>query len=253
MRFWKSLLLVVFLFQKLQVIAQASGNLTPAIKAEVIDNLSSALLQNYVYPDTARRMNNFIQLRLKEGAYNKINSPIDFATVLSKDLRSVYDDLHLALIYNAVPENGSKSESYIATTAKRLQFEKQQNYGVPKAEILPGNIGYITINRFFSLGDQSIETMNSVFSFLKNSDGLIIDLRNNSGGDATMVNYICSYFFSEKTHINDMYEPRANKIYQYWTTPVSYSAIFPFLSLINSNCQLLNANIFCSKGISTSL
>jgi hypothetical protein len=228
---------VMLLFLNVQAFAQTEiALLTPAIKAEVIDNLSSALVKNYIFLDTALRMKNFIRQQLENGIYDKVNSPNEFAKALTADLYSVYKDLHLAVTYNPGPGKDSKRESYIEGVTKQLQFEKQQNYGFSKAEILPGNIGYIAINRFFSVNDQSAETVNSVFSFLKNTDALIIDLRNNGGGDAMMVKYICSYFFKERTNINDMYERKTNQVYQYWTEPVNHLLIFssmPVYVLVN--------------------
>lgn len=230
---------VMLLFLNVQLFAQTEITLlTPAIKVEVIDNLSSALVKNYIFLDTALRMKNFIRRQLENGIYDKINSPNEFAKALTADLYSVYKDLHLSVTYNPNPGKDSKRESYIERVTKQLQFEKQQNYGFSKAEILPGNIGYIVINRFFSVNDQSAETVNSVFSFLKNTDALIIDLRNNGGGDAMMVKYICSYFFNGRTHINDMYERRANQVYQYWTEPVTPLMEFtsmPVYILVNAH------------------
>jgi hypothetical protein len=230
---------VMLLFLNVQLFAQTEiALLTPAVKVEVIDNLSSALVKNYIFLDTARRMKNFIRQQLENGAYNKINSPNEFAKALTADLYSVYKDLHLAVTHNSDPRKDSKTESYIERVTKQLHFEKQQNYGFSKAEILTGNIGYIAINRFFSVNDQSAETVNSVFSFLKNTDALIIDLRNNGGGDAMIVKYICSYFFKERTHINDMYVRKTNQLYQYWTEPVTHLIEFtsmPVYILVNAH------------------
>jgi len=66
---------------------------------------------------------------------------------------------------------------------------------------------------------------------------MIIDLRYNGGGQDMMVKYICSYFFKERTHMNDMYERRTNQVYQYWTEPVNQSSIFssmPVYILVNA-------------------
>jgi len=226
------------LFLNVQGFAQTGTILlSPAAKAEVIDNLSSALLQNYIFPDTARRMNDFIRQQLKSGAYKRINSPNEFAKAITTDLYSVYKDLHLSVTYNPSLGTDFKRESYIDAIAKKMQFEKQQNYGFTKAEILPGNVGYVALNRFFDINERSAETVKSVFSFLRNTDAMIIDLRYNGGGQDMMVKYICSYFFKERTHMNDMYERRTNQVYQYWTEPVNQSSIFssmPVYILVNA-------------------
>jgi C-terminal processing protease CtpA/Prc len=55
-------------------------------------------------------------------------------------------------------------------------------------------------------------------SFVANSDALIVDLRDNGGGDPKMVQYLCSYLFSKPTHINDLWERKSGKTEEYWTS-----------------------------------
>ncbi len=220
--------------------AQYQGEqLTPAIKIAVIDSLTSALLKNYIYPDTAKKMSSYIKAKLKTGAYDTVNDPNKFAQALKSDLYVVYRDLHLSVYYDPDMEKGLQSKSYMQVVTDHLQFLKfaqQQNFGFSKIEILDSNIGYVSLTRFFDVSEQSTETVRSVFSVLRNTNALIIDLRYNSGGEADMVKYICSFFFKEKTHINDQFEHRANKIYQYWTQPLTDSSLFftmPLYILVN--------------------
>lgn len=220
--------------------AQNQGEqLTPAIRTAVIDSLTSALLKNYIYPDTAKKMSSYIKNKLKTGAYDTINDPNKFARALKSDLYIVYRDQHLSVYYNSDMEKGIQAKSYMQMTADHLQFlrfAQQQNFGFSKIEILEGNIGYISLSKFFDVSEQSTETVQSVLSVVRNTNALIIDVRYNSGGEADMVKYICSFFFKEKTHINDQFERRANKIYQYWTQPLTDSSSFstmPLYILVN--------------------
>jgi C-terminal processing protease CtpA/Prc len=54
-------------------------------------------------------------------------------------------------------------------------------------------------------------------NFLANVDALIVDLRDNGGGDPKMVAWISSYLFGARTHLNDLYERKTNKTIEYWT------------------------------------
>lgn len=57
-------------------------------------------------------------------------------------------------------------------------------------------------------------------SFLANTDALIIDLRNSSGGSADMVLFMSSYFFDEEPfHLGDWYVRAENRMQQWWTLP----------------------------------
>ena len=203
--------------------------LTPDTKLKVINGLAAALKKNYVFADTAAKMGDYIKNKLKKGDYNSIDKSVDFAVTLNTDLHVVYNDLHLSVFYNP-PFEMNLLDTSKADAAKMEQQDfnaaKQENFAFSKLEVLSNNIGYICFNRFYSVADESKATVNSAFSFLRNTNALIIDLRNNGGGDPEMVKYICSYLFKGKTHINDLYERRLNKTTAYWTEPLSYSNTF---------------------------
>jgi C-terminal processing protease CtpA/Prc len=55
--------------------------------------------------------------------------------------------------------------------------------------------------------------------FLANVDALIIDLRDNHGGQPAMLQLILSYFFDRPTHLNDIYVRPDDNTHQYWTLP----------------------------------
>jgi hypothetical protein len=49
------------------------------------------------------------------------------------------------------------------------------------------------------------------------SDAVIIDLTHNGGGDPSMVQYLCSYFFDKKLHLNSLYYREGDRTEEYWT------------------------------------
>ena len=91
------------------------------------------------------------------------------------------------------------------------------NCGFVKAEQLANNVGYLKFNMFAD-PDVCGPTATAAMNFLANVDALIIDLRDNGGGDPEMVAYVSSYLFSKRTHLNDLWTRRkANKTNEYWT------------------------------------
>jgi hypothetical protein len=46
---------------------------------------------------------------------------------------------------------------------------------------------------------------------------MIVDVRENRGGDPTGVALVTSYLFDEPTHLNDVYFRRENRTQQFWT------------------------------------
>lgn len=65
--------------------------------------------------------------------------------------------------------------------------------------------------------------MRAAMTFLAHTNALIIDLRANHGGEAAMVQFLCSYFFeafsSERIQLNVQYDRRKDLLQQYWVLP----------------------------------
>src|SRR5206468_11802032 len=63
-------------------------------------------------------------------------------------------------------------------------FGREINFGFERVERLPGNVGYLEIRSFgFDTADVS-SVAAAAFTFLGNTDALIIDVRRNGGGSA---------------------------------------------------------------------
>jgi len=92
------------------------------------------------------------------------------------------------------------------------------NCGFQKVEILSGNVGYLKFNIFADpevCGPTAIAAMN----FLGDVDAIIIDLRENGGGDPKMIALVSTFLFSKPTHLNDIWERKSDTTQQYWTLP----------------------------------
>jgi hypothetical protein len=223
-------LLVVIICLGLHSAAQNPLNaLTANTKQQVVETLTKALKENYVFLDTAIKMGNYIEKRLKEGAYSAINNPDDFAKALTSDIREVYNDMHFSVNFDPRFQMTAQDTS-AANANKRARDEMkraaQANYGFTKIEILNANVGYLRFDGFFTPDIYAKETVNSAFAFLKNVSALIIDLRYNGGGDPGMVNFICSHVLKGGTHINDLYERRVNKTSEFRTEALDNPASF---------------------------
>ena len=63
-------------------------------------------------------------------------------------------------------------------------------------------------------------TATAAMNFLANVDALIVDLRDNGGGDPKMVAFVSSYLFSTRTHLNDLWTRKTSSTQEYWTLEV---------------------------------
>lgn len=206
--------------------------LTAQVRQTVITDVVRLLDENYIFPDVAKKMGVLIQKRLQEGAYDKLSDPEEFCSTVVKDMRSISKDKHLNLAYS--PEEVQrirKFESRDESQKKEAQQKylkqlQKDNFGFRKVERLDGNIGYLDF-RFFASADLAGETATAAMNYLSYSDAVIIDLRENGGGDPSQIQLISSYFFKQPTHLNDIYSRRDNVTENYWTLPYVPGHIMP--------------------------
>ncbi|KQQ88073.1 hypothetical protein ASF77_15290 [Massilia sp. Leaf139] len=206
-------------------IAAPPPELNRASQLEVIDTLVAKLNANYVFPDKAKQAEAVLRQRQREGKYDGITDGKQLAKQLSDDIEGVIQDKHLSV--NFSPRPVPSEESMPPPPQTRAEWEKRappevlervraSNLGVEKVDRLSPAIGYLQISSFapaFLVSDKYAAAMNE----LADTEGLIIDLRNNGGGGGDSVALLISYFFDERTRLNDTWERSTNTTTQYWT------------------------------------
>ena len=210
-----------------------------ATRTAVIDLMMKELNETYVFPETAKKMENDIRSRLAANEYGSITSARAFAEKLTADLQSVSKDKHLRVrfSYDVLPSRQDRREPTEAEIEQSKWMNKRVNYGFSKVERLDGNIGYIDL-RGFNDHEAGAETVAAAMSFLQNTDALIFDLRQNGGGNPGMIALISSYLFGDKpVHLNDLYWRKENKTDEFWTKPESAKIKFT-----NKDIYVLTSN-----------
>ncbi len=196
------------------------GELAPIgepTQAAIVDSVAAVLDTAYVMADVAERMVNHLRARWSEGAWRELTDPALFVRRLDIELHEVYNDFHLGLaaMHPGDPgaEEGGQDPRDSEAFKERL---RRTNYGFRKAEILPGNIGYLELNGFVDTdlaGDTGVAAMN----FLANCDALIIDLRRNGGGSASMIQLLTGYLLSGQEHLVNWYVRDTDETKQSWS------------------------------------
>jgi len=199
--------------------SELSFKVDAAARAKVIDGAASNLNESYVFPETAKKMEDAVRAHQKKGDYDSITDGDDFAKRLTDDLQAVSHDKHLHVMFSpaVMPDMDSHTPDAKRDAEERREMERM-NCGFNKVEILEGNIGYLKFDFF---ADPSIcgSTAVAAMNFLANVDAIIFDLRENGGGDPKMVAFISSYLFTERTHLNDLWTRKGDVTDQYWTLP----------------------------------
>ncbi len=188
-------------------------------KQQVIFNINELLKKNYIFPEMANKMQDTLLKNLHKGVYSSISDPILFAQKLTNDLQSVSKDVHIVVNFNPnrVKELKMDKPEKHEISASRLKELQLNNFGFKKVELLGGNIGYMDLESFAD-ARYGTETAIAAMNFLANTSALIIDLRNNGGGDPSMTRLIASYLFSSTpVHLNTFYNKPANTYTESWT------------------------------------
>lgn len=215
----------------------------------LVDSLSKSLKTYYTYPDKAIAMAEYLKAQLNRGTYKKDKNPEAFAYHLESDVRHIYDDAHLHIVFEPglrPPKELSLAEQKKAAQ-QRLAAEKDNNFNLKRIEILPGNIGYFRFDGFSGLFEEAKPTLVAALTFLLNTKALIIDLRFNGGGSS--INQFSSYFFKQKTHLYDQVSTLGKDTLGLYTDP-SYTnglALLMPLYILTSKNTASAAEAFASS------
>lgn len=196
---------------------QTSSPIDTVTRQEVIEGAIKGLNDAYVFPETAKKMEQAIRERMQRKEYDDITDGRTLAIRLTTHLQEVSHDKHLRVLFN----DGSSPffTQQTADFATRREISVKRNFSFEKIERLSGNVGYLDL-RGFESPHLASETATAAMNFLANTDALIIDLRQNGGGDPAMVAFLCSYLFDQRTHLNDIYSRPDNKTEEFWTKDV---------------------------------
>lgn len=194
------------------------GELSDTTKELIILNICESLKDNYVFPEIAKTLSDSIKSYNQNGKYASVKDYNEFASILTKDIRKINNDKHIRILYDLDLENeiikfiSSSKEAKIVSEIE-ISKEKSKNFHFKKIEVLPSNIGYIELNGFALPSKYTSNTIFSAMCFVANTNAVILDLRNNFGGNSDVANEILSYFFSENQFLGRTY----NRIEDKWT------------------------------------
>src|SRR5215469_13243323 len=154
-----------------------------ATQNAVIDRLTKLLHENYIFPETAAKMEAALRDHQQKRDYDKLTSAKAFAEALTSHLQDVSHDKHLRVQYSfrPIPPETENHEPSEEQRAQFREFLRTSNCGFEKVERMPGNVGYLELRGFLP-ASECAETVVAAMNFLANTDAMIIDLRRNGGG-----------------------------------------------------------------------
>jgi hypothetical protein len=209
-----------------------SGDLR-ALVDRVVANVANAAEQSYVFPDTGKLVADHVRKRHREGAYTTITDPAQLADRLTNDMRAINGDRHLYVTFAGTrpAQSGGGGGPQPQMVMRRpgdpippdaLAAARRANYDIESVQRLAGNVGYLSLTRLSTRGtDEAFAVIDAAMALLERTDAMIVDLRNTTGGDPRMSDYLASYFFGPTPAPTlTSYSRRMNRTDERMTVPV---------------------------------
>ena len=181
-----------------------------ATRERVIAGAIAKLNELYVFPETAKKMEQALRAHQKKGEYEAITRGDEFARLLTTHLLEASHDKHLGVTFTAVKP--PPAPPALGNTRKRDPI----NCAFTRLEILDGNIAYVKLGGFGPT-DACAPTISAAMNFVANADAIIFDLRGAGGGQALTAVFLESYLFDQPTHVNDIWTRSTDTTQQFWT------------------------------------
>lgn len=210
-------LFIVMVLFNLNVSIAQDQSFTKQYKEQAIHQLSRLMNDFYVFPEVAKLTEQHLLDQLKKGHFDQFDNDESFAAALTESVQSINKDKHMRIRANrpyVAPANSP--ERIIEERMDRLERSRKNNSGFNTVKIMDGNVGYLDLRGFAGL-ERGKAIADAYMKLMARTDAVIIDLSKNGGGSPSMVQYLCSYFFDEKLHLNSLYWRQGNETREYWT------------------------------------
>jgi hypothetical protein len=228
-----------------------------ATRAQVIEGVLKNLQEAYVYPETAKRMEQAIRERVAKKEYEGITSAKALARMLTEHLQAVSRDKHLRVNYRAealaegealpgaprivrrMPgDGGGGGNPADGTPGRRIIREpngaETPADGAPGRVVrrnpndLTGNMGLEKVETlegnlgllefsYFDASGEGRKKISDAMNRLADTDALVIDLRRCRGGASNAITLLMSYFFDKSIHLSDAYDRVLGETNSFWS------------------------------------
>jgi len=195
---------------------ESSTKLSMEERQQIINEIGVSLVKNYIIEETAKKCADFLKQQFDTGNYTRLTHPRQFAEKLTADVYSILKDKHVRVETLIPSEEKLQKESPLLSFFLQSRQRLKTNLGLQEVKTLEGNVGYMNLTSFEPL-ESSRSMIDAAMNLVMNTDALIIDLRENNGGNPATVQYICSHFFDQPVLLNTFYWRRDDYTEEFWS------------------------------------
>jgi len=194
--------------------ATPAGTLTEARRQQVVTAMLPLVEAHYVIRDLGVSSAAAVREHMARGDYAGLTREQDFAQRLTDDLRAVTSDLHFRVRYRPV------GWTEPMTPERQGELAVEARHGIASVDHLAGGVALLKIDSFREPPDAPAlqQAYAEAMTAVADAPALVLDLRDNYGGDPTTVAFAMSYFFDPTpVHINDIWSREEDVTWQNWT------------------------------------
>ena len=186
-------------------------------RKHVLDALPPLINAHYVFPDIGTQTIASIREHVDHGDYAALADGEQFASAITRDLRAVSHDKHFALRYA-----GGQADNGLSREEEEEHRRVLASLGFVSIARLPGNIASLRIDCFDRSPDEPAvaDAYAKRMTEVADASALILDLRENHGGDPMTVALLVSYLEGpSKILINDFWDRDDGSTWHSYTRP----------------------------------
>ena len=196
-------------------------DVAPAAHAALAADILRELDDKYVVPERAARGRSELARRWASDDFRDLRSSSAVCARVTQDLREVVGDRHLFLLpKRALPPAalGPDRPLDAGELDEARALARRNQFGVRRAEVLDGNVGYVEIVEFPTAQlPETAEAVRRAMATVAGTSGLILDLRDNHGGDGDTVAIWMSYLLPGRTLLLTSWDRTTGKTTEDWT------------------------------------
>ena len=206
----KALLLFFIVFTAIQCLQAQKPS--KQMVDQTVNTIANLIKENYILPSKGDSIVDYFLNDHKKGRFYKAETLKKLDSIMTKSLREVSSDYHLYTWNNLEIVQQLQSEKEENQESETSNFFNNKdaydaNFGFEKVEILPDNIGYIKLTQI-NISTLSLKKLYAAMNLVENTNALVIDLRDNSGGGSTVGSVLETFFFDKYV---DLLEFRTRK------------------------------------------
>ena len=182
---------------------------------EIVQRAGDLVAEHYVFADVGGQLRDLLSDRASDGAYGSIVDAAALAGVVTEDLQSLNGDLHLRLRHHVEPLPQGWDEE--ADAAARARDAAWSLGGVARIDRLDGSVVHLALAPQLFPVQLAGATLSLAMQLVAGAGALLLDLRDNRGGDPRTVALVCGYLLDEPTHLVTMHQRDTGETLQSWS------------------------------------